>query len=349
MAFNASSTATEVAQALSKAIRGRTVLITGVSPNSIGAATAFAIASQQPERLILASRTKKNIDAVVADIKSSFPSASIDELLLDLSSLKSVRAAAANLNTRITKLDILINNAGIMALPTRQLSEDGIEMQFATNHVGHFLFTNLILDTLRTAARENGPGQTRIINISSNGHRFSPVRFDDVNFDGVPVPSEQQPDVETLTKRIGKIDWQDGYEKFVSYGQSKTANILFSLYLREQLAKSGVLSFSVHPGTIVTNLIRNMVGSTVSASPIQFVMKSGTLTGRYKTFDGGAATSIYAAFENSLHGNTGIYLEDCGVGTPAVHATKMEDAERLWKLSELLVGEEFPIHKDISE
>lgn len=242
MAFGPKSTATEVAIALGKYIQGKTgkasksltsarhiltlpiVLITGVSPESIGETTALAIASQRPAHLFLASRTKSNIDLVAKSIRDKLPSVTIDALILDLSSQKSVRRAAAEFNSTAAKLDILINNAGIMAVPERTLSEDGIELQFATNHIGHFLFTNLILEKLRIAADGNSvPGATRIINISSNGHRFSPVRFDDWNFESKTVSAEQQPDVDSIMGRIGSMNWSDGYEKFVAYGQSKTA------------------------------------------------------------------------------------------------------------------------------
>lgn len=298
------------------------VLITGVSPESIGEATAHAIASQHPARLFLASRTRSNIDSVANNIRDRFPATPLHPLTVDLSSQTSVRQAAAEFNASASKLDILINNAGIMAVAERTLSDDGIELQFATNHIGHFLFTNLVLDKMRVAAKESGErGTTRIINISSNGHRFSPVRFDDWNFEGKDVPIEQQPDVERLMGRIGSINWTNGYEKFVAYGQSKTANILFSLYLREELAKEGILSFSVHPGSkirfrlpmirtddsaaIGTNLIRNMFTDIKKQEAAKLSMRPESLAGSYKSIDGGASTSIFAAFDQSLDGTLG--------------------------------------------
>lgn len=245
----------------------------------------------------------------------------IDALVLDLSSQKSVRRAASEFNSTAAKLDILINNAGIMAVPGRTLSEEGIELQFATNHVGHFLFTNLVLEKLRVAANQATVlGATRIINVSSNGHRFSPIRFDDWNFEGKVVSNDQLPDVSRIMERIGSMNWTNGYEKFVAYGQSKTANVLFALHLREKLAEDGILSFSVHPGSkykhslacrqvmantiaaIGTNLIRNMFTSTAIQTATKLSMREGILTGSYKSIDGGAATTIFAAFDPSIDG-----------------------------------------------
>jgi NAD(P)-dependent dehydrogenase (short-subunit alcohol dehydrogenase family) len=229
------------------------VLITGVSPTSIGADTAYAFAAHQPKMIILASRTQNNIDCVANQIRSRHPSVPVDSLLLDLSSQKSVRAAASHLNSQISQLDILINNAVIMAVPTRTLSEDGIELQFATNHLGHFLFTNLVLNKLCMAAKASGasPGATRVVMVSSNGHRFSPVRFHDWNFEQKPIPVEEEPGVQAMIDRgmdPPQFD-ENGYDRFVAYGQSKTANILFALALRKRLATQGIQAVSVHPGS----------------------------------------------------------------------------------------------------
>lgn len=154
-----------------------------------------------------------------------------------------VRDAAADFNKTNDVLDILINNAGIMALPERTMSKDGIELQFATNHIGHFLFTNLILSKLKASK------SARVINVTSNGHRFSPVRFDDLKFEGHKLPADQQPGLQKMIDRGLTPKWKGEYEPFVAYGQSKTANILFSLYLRDKLASEGIMSFSVHPGS----------------------------------------------------------------------------------------------------
>lgn len=231
------------------------VLITGVSPGSIGEATALAVASQRPEHLFLASKSKTNVDQASQNIQQRYPEVVVDCLLLDLASQLSVRKAASKFNDMVSKLDTLINNADIMAISERTLSAEGIELHFATNHIGHFLFTNLILGKLICASREAVTGATRIINVSSNAHRFSPVRFSDWNFEGKLIPLEQQPNERYIKRRMRSLEWKDGYEKFVAYGQSKTANILFSLYLREYLATEGVQSYSVHHGSESCSLI----------------------------------------------------------------------------------------------
>jgi NAD(P)-dependent dehydrogenase (short-subunit alcohol dehydrogenase family) len=171
----------------------------------------------------------------------------VKSVLLDLTSLHSVRKAAEEINSSVKRIDILINNAGVMAIPDRTLTEDGYEMQFATNHLGHFLFTNLIMDKVEAAATTSLPGETRIINVSSKGYEFSPFRFSDWNFEGKPITPEERPDP-TGSSPV-KIDDTARYDTSIAYGQSKTANILFSVSINAHLGKHGVSSFAVHPGS----------------------------------------------------------------------------------------------------
>jgi NAD(P)-dependent dehydrogenase (short-subunit alcohol dehydrogenase family) len=155
------------------------VLITGVSPNSIGEGLALALAAHQPAMLILASRTLSKIQVISRTIHASHPSVNVEEVVVDLSSLKSVREAAECCKKILKKerrgLDVLFNNAGIN-LSVRRLTEGGVEMQFATNHLGPFLLTNVLLPLMRT-----GKGGARVVNTSSEAHRISPVRFSDVS------------------------------------------------------------------------------------------------------------------------------------------------------------------------
>lgn len=155
------------------------VLVTGVTLGGIGFETARAIALQNPKTLVLAGRSVQKIEDAEREIKKSAPHAPTRLLQLDLSSLKQVRKAAEVFNgwTDVPKLDVLIANAAVMACPY-QLTEEGYEMQFATNHLGHFLFTQLVMDKILAA----GPG-ARIVNVSSRGHRQGDVRFDDINFE----------------------------------------------------------------------------------------------------------------------------------------------------------------------
>lgn len=234
----------QVASAFADQVRGKTVLITGVSPESIGSSTAVAIASQAPSLLILASRTQEKLDAVSKSIKDAYPDVNVRTVRLDLMSQDSVRNAAAEVAQLTDRLDIIINNAGIMTLK-RQLTAEGIEGQFGANHIGHFLLTNLLLPQLLKAAASSTPGSTRVVNLTSLGHRLSPIRFHDYNFDGKDIPPEESPPPlpPTFTKGADGI-----YNGYIAYGQGKTANILFSVELNRLLKAKGIISYAVHPG-----------------------------------------------------------------------------------------------------
>ncbi|KAL9044645.1 MAG: hypothetical protein Q9214_002231 [Letrouitia sp. 1 TL-2023] len=224
-----------------------TVLITGVSRRGLGAATALALASQNPSLLILTYRAREKVEEVIADIKNAYPSTKTATLQLDLSNVNSVRNAAKEVHSLTDHIDVLINNAGVMSVQDRTLTSTGVEMHFATNHLGHFLFTNLAMDMLLTAAQKAPkPGTTRVINLSGGWHQFSPVRFDDLNFSGGEIPEDQKPNADYLAK-FGH-DTKSVYIPEVAYAQSKTANILFSVYLTQHLSKAGILSFALNPG-----------------------------------------------------------------------------------------------------
>ena len=332
--FNAETNATDVAKVFSDSIKGKTVLITGVGPNGLGQATADAIAAQQPNLIIISGRSKEKLNASQAALHAYFPSVPVRQLILDLSSQKSVRAAAAEVNAYTENIDVVINNAGVMAIPKRTTTEDGIEMQLGTNHIGHFLFTNLILSKLKAAAQTAPAGSTRIINVSSSGHNFSPFRFSDYNFDGKRVPASEAPNDEAtqLSQSPGNTE---GYHPWVAYGQSKTANILFSVYLAKHLSKFGIKSFALHPGAIMTDLGRHMTGEMMD----NVIETFDNLV--LKTQDQGAATTVVAAFDPSLKTESGVYLNDCQIGEAKVWATAEPAANRLWDLSEELVGQKF--------
>jgi NAD(P)-dependent dehydrogenase (short-subunit alcohol dehydrogenase family) len=157
----------------------------------------------------------------------------------------STRAAASEVSTLTSSLDLIINNAGMMT-QTRTTTPEGIEGQFGACHVSHFLLTNLLMPQLLAAAKSNSPGSTRIINLTSLGHRISPVRFSDYNITGKDVPPEEK-NAGTLPPMFTQ-NKEDGYNGWVAYGQAKTANILFSCGLNERLKGNGVASYAVHPG-----------------------------------------------------------------------------------------------------
>ncbi|KAN0115517.1 NAD(P)-binding protein [Hyaloscypha variabilis] len=331
--FGDTTTATEVADAFSDQIRGKNVLLVGVSPNSLGEHIALAISRHSPSLLILASRTASKINQVINSIHALTPSCPIKSLILDLSSQSSIRSAAKELNALTQKLDIVINNAALN-VPDYETTQEGIEMHFGTNHVGLFLLTNLILPSVLAATSSSTPGSTRIVNMTSAGHRLSPIRFSDYNFRKVvgELPVEERPP-EGLPKAL--TDPERPYSPFVAYGQSKTGNILFSVSLTEALGGRGVRSFSVHPGSIWTGLARNLDEQG------QALIKA---TGKvWKTGDQGAATAMVAAFNPKLNDVLGGYLADCQLAPAAEFATDPKIAERLWGLSEELVGEKFDL------
>lgn len=346
--------ATEVAAAFPQSIRDKTILITGVSPNSLGLATALAFASQHPSRLILSGRSAAEVQSAVDSLISAYPLVKYDILVMDLSSQASVRAAAARVNkhVNIPTIDILINNAGVMAIPTLTVSEDDIETTFATNHIGHFLFTNLIMPKIIKAS-EVSSTPTRIVNISSYGHRFSPVRFSDLNFSKLPseLPEQERPDIEKALFLTGK-DWSnEAYGSFSSYGQSKTANILFSVSLNQKLGeKYGIASYAVQPGAVDTNINRHADPQEIE-SALKRVKELG-FDSSSRTSDQGANSTIVAAVDPALPpvdtsgvDVTGVYLSDCKLDNDscAKFARNRTLAERLWALSEELVNDKFEL------
>lgn len=160
----------------------------------------------------------------------------------------SVRAAAAEVGQLTDRLDLVINNAGFMT-QQRQWTKEGIEGQFGANHIGHFLFTNLLMPQLLASAASNAPGSTRVVNLTSLGHRLSPMRFSDYNLE--KLGNEGLPEEEMHANPLPPMFQQsteDGYNGYVAYGQAKTANILYSVGLNERVGKKGVLSYAVHPG-----------------------------------------------------------------------------------------------------
>ncbi|KAK4096127.1 NAD(P)-binding protein [Parathielavia hyrcaniae] len=330
--FGQRTLGSEVARVFAQQVRGKTILITGVSPKGIGSATVLNLASQSPGLLILASRTKSRLQEVAHQVAETFPGTRVKIVVLDLGSQKSVRQAAADVEALTDQLDILINNAGIV-VTSRQATPEGIEQQFGTNHIGPFLFTNLLLPLLRKAAASNPPGATRIVSLSSAGHRLSPIRFSDYNFEGKEVPPEED-HFKPLQGAFAKST-PDGYNGIVTYAQSKTANILFTVYLQEHLAKTGVAAYTLHPGTIETDLSRDQ-DAELSA---QFYK----VAPYWKTPDEGSSTTLVAALDPALNDVKGLYLSDCQFAEPFPHASDAVSAGRLWKLSEELVGEKFSL------
>jgi NAD(P)-dependent dehydrogenase (short-subunit alcohol dehydrogenase family) len=311
--FGFESTTDEVLEGVD--LSGKLALVTGAS-GGLGEETARALASHGA-RVVITARDMPKGEAVAAKIRKSTGNPDIEVISLELDSLASTRACAKEFLASHDELNLLINNAGVMACPFGK-TQDGFEMQFGTNHLGHFVFTNSIMPALLKGA----PG--RIVNLSSGGHRFSNVLFDDVNFESTD------------------------YHKFLSYGQSKTANVQFSVGLDARLKDRGIRVFAVHPGAIMTELSRHMDKADMD----ELTPKRGAPKMVLKTIPAGAATSCYAATSSDIEGLGGVYLEDCHVAEVndskahdgvRSYALDADNAERLWTLSEKLVGEQFTL------
>ncbi|KIW15127.1 hypothetical protein PV08_07914 [Exophiala spinifera] len=343
--FDRSTTGTSVAEIFSSAIKGKTILITGINKGGLGGKMVEILSVHSPKTLILASRTPSKIQEIIDTWKAGSPNTTYIPVALDLGSQKSCREAASSIlsNTQIQQIDLVFNNAAVMSLPQREFSPENIERQFATNHIGHFLFTNLIMPKIITAAKASPKGTTRIVNVSSRGVVYSPVRFTDINFDKVneTLPEAEQPAYEALASTGRHVDKKDRYSPEVAYGQSKTANVLFSLALTSKLyEKYGILSFGLHPGAIMTELARHM-------DPEKFAAVAERFKNMFVSVDQGCATSLRAGLDDSLDpadfkgDGKGIFLADAEIADAPAWAHDPKLAARLWDVSENLVGQKF--------
>ncbi|XP_048421555.1 short-chain dehydrogenase TIC 32, chloroplastic-like isoform X2 [Pyrus x bretschneideri] len=294
--FSSSSTAEKVTERIDAT--GLTAIVTRAS-SGIGTETARVLALRGAHVVMAVRNMAAGKDAREKIVKA-IPSAKVDAMELDLSSLSSVRKFASDFNSAGLPLNILINNAGVMGTPF-MLSKDKIELQFTTNHVGHFLLTNLLLDTMKKTARKSGK-EGRIVNVSSEGHRY-------------PYPEGI---------RFDKINDREGYSNFRAYCQSKLANILHANELARRLKEEGadITANSLHPGTIVTNLFR--YNSAVNG----FVKVLGRAL--FKNVKQGAATTCYVALHPQVEGVTGEYFSDSNLSKPSRQGQDAEMAKKLW-------------------
>ncbi|KAF2654541.1 NAD(P)-binding protein [Lophiostoma macrostomum CBS 122681] len=320
--YTAESTASQIVDDYAHEAKGKTFLVTGVSPGGLGAVFAEKVAKAEPTLLILAGRNSSKVQQTTNSITSSYKSVGVRVLSLDLSSLAKARKAAEEVNgwSDVPNIDVLVNNAGVMATAYGK-TDEGFETQFGTNHLAPFLFTNLIMGKLLASSAP------RVVNVASDGHRLGPVRFDDYGFQK-----------------------GENYNRWYSYGQSKTANMLFALSLAEKLGGKDLLAFSLHPGVIHTNLGDHLNFDSdfeeLHAMDRAFGNPEGWKGFTFKTLDQGAATHAYAALSPELTEHNGAYLLDSRLADPwkdtvKPWGTSSIEAERLWQLSEKLVGQTF--------
>lgn len=281
----------------------RVAVVTGAN-SGLGFETARALA-QRGASVVLAVRNVKKGQQAARRMTGEI---SVQEL--DLTSLESVRAAAANLCERYPRIDLLINNAGVM-YPPKETTQDGFELQFATNHLGHFALVNRL--------RPAFAADVRVVSVSSAGHHLSDIRWDDLHFT------------------------RGDYDPRTAYGQSKTANALFAVHLNTL----GVQAFSVHPGNILTPLQRHMDPAELVANG--WVDEDGNvIDSSFKSPEQGAATQVWAATAPQLSTMGGLYCADCDVAEltePNPNLSGVRDyavdpaaAARLWTLSEELTS-----------
>jgi NAD(P)-dependent dehydrogenase (short-subunit alcohol dehydrogenase family) len=291
-------------------LAGKVAIVTG-GATGIGIETARALAEAGAE-VVIAVRKPDLAEAAVADIGKA-ARGKVSWSMLDLSSFKSIRAFAERWGDR--PLNILINNAGVMACPLAY-TEDGLEMQIGTNHFGHFLLSVLLAPSLVAGAKASGK-TSRLVSLSSIGHRRAPMNFEDPHFRSHP------------------------YDKWESYGQAKTANALFAVGFNTRFKDQGVTANAVMPGGIFTPLQRHLPIEEQKA--LGWLDDDGQPRAGFKTPSQGASTSVWAAVGDELEGRGGLYLEDLAQAVPWTkdnpwagvmpHALDPEAAERLWALS----------------
>ncbi|MFF7974947.1 oxidoreductase [Streptomyces sp. NPDC007905] len=303
--FGAESTADEVLRGID--LTGKLAIVTG-GYSGLGLETTRALTKAGAEVVVPARRPDTAREAL-----AGLDGVELDEL--DLGDLESVRAFAERFLASGRTVDLVINNAGIMACPETRVGP-GWEAQFATNHLGHFALVNRLWPAVE-------PGGARVVSVSSRGHHFSGIRWDDIH-------------------------WRHGYDKWEAYGQAKTANVLFAVHLDRLGKEHGVRAFSLHPGGIITPLQRHL--------PKEEMVERGWIDEQgnvlnpegFKSPQQGAATQVWAATSPQLEGLGGVYLEDCDIAEPASEddqrfgvkawATDPEQAARLWALSAELTG-----------
>jgi NAD(P)-dependent dehydrogenase (short-subunit alcohol dehydrogenase family) len=303
--FGEHSTAQEVAGGID--LSGRRAIVTGAS-SGIGVETARVLADRGAA-VTLAVRDTEAGASVAAGMRESTGNDAVDARRLELAEPGSVASFVGDWDG---PLDILINNAGVMAVPERTLTADGAELHFATNHLGHFALATGLHPALSAS------GGARVVSLSSTAHLYCPVLFDDPSFAFVP------------------------YNPFLAYGQSKTANVLFAVEANRRWHRDGITVNAVMPGGIATGLQRH-----VDPEALARIRREAGASEELKTVEQGAATSILAAVSPLLDGIGGRYLEDCqeaevvpsradadGRHGVAAYALDPANAERLWDISE---------------
>ena len=297
-------------------LAGKTAIVTG-GYSGIGLETVRALADAGVD-VVVPARNREKAETALADISGNVRAGD-----MDLGDIGSVRRFAEEMVDALDRLDLLINNAGIMANPETRIGP-GWESQFGTNHMGHFALAAGLMPLLQRTP------DTRVVALSSTGHKRSDIRWDDIQFAN------------------------GDYDKWDAYGQSKTANALFANALSRRLKDSGGLAFAVHPGGIFTPLQRHL--SLEEQVELGWLDEDGQPSALakmgFKTPEQGCSTTLWAATSPKLEDKPGVYCEDCDIAAPTdpespmarwtgvdAHACDDESAERLWAVSEALLAD----------
>ena len=315
--FGFESTTDEVLEGVN--LSGKRVLVTGVSAG-LGVETARTLVAHGATVVGAARDLNKARTALAQAFPNQANHLPVELVEADLASLKSVRKAADELIAQGKSFDVIIANAGVMACPQGKTA-DGFETQFGTNHLGHFVFVNKLIPLLKPGAR--------IVTLSSAGHQISDVNLEDPNFE------------------------RTEYAPFTGYGRSKTANILYAVALDNKLKGRGIRATSLHPGGIQTELGRHMTPELMDQLRARIAASKQATTFSFKSVPQGAATTVWAGFVAPADAVGGRYCEDChvcevnddttsraGVRSYALNPSR---AEALWRKSEEMVGERFPL------
>ncbi len=284
-------------------LRNKVVVITGAT-NGIGKAAAIEIAAHQP-KLLLTYRNKDLANELISELKEISPELSVELIYCDFSEQSSIRECAKEIISLQENIDVLVNNAGVVNTEYHETSE-GIENTFAVNHIGYFLLTNLLLDSMK------GSNESRIISVSSAAHSFvQDINWDNINF---------------------KEDFGRGMHV---YGHSKLANLLFTRHLAIKLSTDNVTVNAIHPGGVNTSL--GGQNKTWYSKPLRLILRPF-----FRSPLKGAASIVYLATKDD-NGITGEYFVDCKIAKSSSYSKNLQEAQKLWNLSEELVGEKFSL------
>ena len=316
MTYGEQTTSVEVMAGVD--LSGKFAVVTGGS-GGLGYEVSRALLAAGAD-VAIGARTASKLEKAATELSAAFPDCDVHAIQLDLSELESVDQFADAVTAIGRPIDLLIANAGIMACPLERNSI-GLEMQLATNYVGHAALVSRLSPALISAKN------ARVIAVTSSGHHFSAIRFDDINFESTE------------------------YDKWNAYGQSKTASALLARKVHTALSAVGVTALAVHPGFIQTDLMRHLSRDDYAAMKLRTDIELPA-SRTYKNVEQGAATALYAATAPELSGQFA-YLEDCGRGNPAERrdtlngfmpwAVDESAAERLWSMVENLAGRRMPL------